>query len=150
MQDRMRGDMGAEEIAIGRRRGRRVLIAAAVAGLALTVGAEWLGRRLARDFCPNEVVAHGTGGGTRWETSRADCGAGRIVLQLRVIPPKGVSTLVYSAEGGPAPIAWNQSGRSGTLTLAEPIDGSDVLPVDLDPKGRPIAAIEVSHGRRIR
>lgn len=145
--------MVADEIAgqdRHRRRGRIVLLAAAAGALILTLGPSLLADRLARGLCPNRVVAHGSAEGTRWETSRADCGAGRIVLQLRIIPPKGVSTLVYSAEGGPAPIAWTQSGRSGTVTLAEPVDGGDVLTVELDPKGRPIAPIEVSQGRRIR
>lgn len=134
----------------GRRRGRAVLFGFVAAAVLLTVGPPLLRGRLARDLCPSEITGRGSSDGVVWETSRADCGAGRLVLQLRIVPPKGVSTLVYSTEDGPAPIGWTQTGLVGTLHLAAPLDGRDEIAVPLDPKGRPLEPIDLSQQRKNR
>jgi len=133
------------------RRGRRVLIAIAVAAIALVGGLQLLRNHLLADLCPTTVTARGETDGVSWDVARSDCAGGRTVWQLRIVPQKGVSTLVYEAEGGPLPLGWNQTGFTGTLALAAPLDGetSAVLPVPLDVKGRPIAPLRVRDGRRL-
>lgn len=134
------------------RRGRIVLLAIlAVAGIVLAAP-PLLRAWLERDLCPSEVLSHGfTGKVGRWEVARSDCGGGRIVHQLRIVPPKGWSVPVYEAENGPMPISWTQEGFVGRLELDRPLTGeaSAVIDVPLDPKGRPKAPIFVRDGRRV-
>ncbi|TBW38475.1 hypothetical protein EYW49_09410 [Siculibacillus lacustris] len=132
-----------------RRRGRWWLAAFVVAAAALTIAPSLIRDRLARDLCPATVTTRGVSDGAAWEVARSDCGAGRVVWQLRIVPSKGVSTLVYEAEGGPAPTAWTQSGLTGRIDLAAPFDGNATISVPLDLKGRPTTPIRVVEGRRI-
>lgn len=134
-----------------RRRGRRVLIAIAVAGLALVGGLQLLRNHLLADLCPTTVTARGENDGVSWDVARSDCDGGRTVWQLRIVPQKGVSTLVYEAEGGPLPLGWRQTGFTGTLTLTAPLDADTAAtyPVPLDVKGRPIAALRARDGHRL-
>jgi hypothetical protein len=137
----------------GRRRQKLVLLSL-IAVAAITLAAPPLLRIwLEKDLCPTEVTSHGFAGkGGRWEISRADCGAGRIVHQLRIVPPKGWSVVVYEAEGGPMPVSWDQAGFVGKLGLDRPLEGetSGVVEVPLDGKGRPKAPVLVRDGRRTR
>lgn len=124
-----------------------LIIVVAFASLAVPPAVKmWLDR----DACPTTVTTHGFAEKVRWEISRADCGGGRIVHQLRVIPPKGYSVLVYESDGGPLPTGWSQTGFVGTVTLDRAIDGESTtaLQVGLDPKGRPVAPILVRDGKR--
>ncbi len=132
-------------------RGRFVLVAIGLAALAALVGLPLLRDHLARDLCPATVTARGTSDGAAWDIARSDCGGGRVVWQLRIVPSKGVSTLVYEAEGGPEPHGWTQVGFVGTLQLASPLDGESLAAyaVPLDVKGRPLAAIRARDGRRL-
>ena len=134
----------------GRRRQKLVLLSI-IAVAVITLAAPPLMRAwMERDLCPTEVTSHGLSSKGRWEISRADCGAGRIVHQLRIVPPKGWSVVVYEAEGGPLPRSWDQSGFVGKLELERPLDGEAtmVLDIPLDHKGRPKAPVLVKDGRR--
>lgn len=134
-----------------RRRNRIVLIGIGI-GLAILVAAPPLAVRWAeRDLCPFVVTATGDSEGARWEVIRSDCGEGRIVHQLRIVPPKGYSNLVYETEGGSLPVSWSQSGFLGKLELDHPLEGEAgvVLDVPLDPKGRPKSVVRVRAGRRL-
>ncbi|MCE1235706.1 MAG: hypothetical protein LWW93_05045 [Hyphomicrobiales bacterium] len=149
MADQQRGSKAAEP-----GRGRQRLILLAILGVAATVLAAppLLQLWMTRDLCPTEVTAHGFAGKSgRWEIARSDCGAGRIVHQLRIVPPKSWSVLVYESERGPLPISWSQEGFVGKLELDRPLDGEAnlVLDVPLDAKGRPKAPIVVRDGHRV-
>ena len=135
----------------GRRRGRIGLIAIGIGFVAALAVPPLVRGWLARDLCPTVIETSGGQSGHRWEIARSTCEAGRVVHQLRVIPEKGVSTLVYEVEGGPLPIGWSQSGFVGKLELATPFAGEANLVVDvpLDPKGRPKAPIRARDGRRL-
>jgi len=134
-----------------RRRGRRLLLILGLFALVALAG-PWLVRAwIARDLCPTVVTKSGDADGTRWEIARSDCGDGRIVHQLRIVPPKGYSTLVYETEGGSLPLGWTQSGFVGKLELDHPLVGESdvVLDVPLDPKGRPKTVLHVRAGKRV-
>lgn len=134
-----------------RSRGRRILIGIAVVAVALVAGLQVLRMQLLAGLCPATVTSRGTSDGVTWDVARSDCDGGRTVWQLRIVPQKGVSTLVYEAEGGPLPLGWTQAGFTGTLQLASPIDGDDraVYAVPLDVKGRPVAPLRVRDGHRL-
>lgn len=136
---------------VKRRRGRVFLVVLGVLGVAVLAGPPLIGAWMSRDLCPTVVTAEGSAGGTHWDIARSDCGGGRIVHQLRIVPPKGWSTLVYETEGGSLPIGWTQSGFLGKLELDHPLVGEAdvVLDVPLDPKGRPKSVIKVRAGRRL-
>lgn len=132
--------------------GRRVLLAILAVAAFVLAAPPLLQMWMTRDLCPTEVTAHGFAGkGGRWEISRSDCGEGRIVHQLRIVPPKNWSVLVYESERGPLPVSWSQEGFVGKLELDRPLDGEANLVIDvpLDPKGRPKAPIVVRDGRRV-
>ena len=134
-----------------RRRQKFVLLAIiAVAGIVLAAP-PLMRLWMERDLCPTVVTSHGFSPKGRWEISRADCDAKRIVHQLRIVPPKGWSVVVYEAEGGPLPVSWDQAGFIGKLGLERPLEGetSAVVEVPLDAKGRPKAPIIVRDGRRV-
>ena len=134
-----------------RRRQKLILLAIiAVAAIVLT-SPPLLRLWMERDLCPTEVTSHGFSPKARWEISRADCGAGRIVHQLRIVPPKGWSVLVYETEGGPLPVGWSQEGFVGRLELDRPLAdaATPIVEVPLDPKGRPKAPVLVRDGRRL-
>lgn len=146
----------ATEATVGNARSRRrqkLILLAIIAVAAITLAAPPLLKVwMERDLCPSDVTNHGfVGKGGRWEISRADCGAGRIVHQLRIVPPKGWSVLVYEAEGGPLPVSWDQAGFVGKLALERPLVGetTTTLDIPLDPKGRPKAPVLVKEGRRV-
>lgn len=133
-----------------RRQGRIVLVLVGIAATVAVVAPEWLRSFWARDFCPTEVTQSGEASGIRWEVARSECAADRVVWQLRIVPPKGVSTLVYEAEGGPLPRAWRQEGFNGTVVLAAPlVTGESELDLKLDVKSRPAKPIRVKEGRRV-
>lgn len=138
---------------LGSNRRSRIVLLAIIAVAAIVLAAPpVLKLWMERDLCPSEVTAHGmTGKIGRWEISRADCGGGRIVHQLRIVPPKGYSLPVYEAEGGPVPVSWAQEGFVGRLGLERPLAGetSATIEVPLDVKGRPKAPIMVRDGRRV-
>lgn len=140
-----------ERLAASKRRGRRVLVGILIVAVVVLVAPPIIEWWVERDACPTVVLQHGFVEKARWEISRSDCGGGRIVHQLRVIPPKGYSVLAYESEGGPLPVGWHQSGFVGTLTLDRPIDGetATVLEMPLDRKGRPAPPIVVHGGRRV-
>lgn len=134
-----------------RRRNRIVLIGVGL-GLVLVAAAPSLVEMWAsRDVCPYVVTTSGETQGVRWEVVRSDCGAGRIVHQMRIVPPKGYSNLVYETEGGSLPVSWSQAGFLGKLELDHPLEGEAdiVLDVPLDAKGRPKSVIRVRAGRRL-
>ena len=144
----------AEEIAKGTRRrrfGRFALVGFGLLALAVLAGPPALRAWIERDLCPTVVTRSGDSDGTRWEIARSDCGGGRVVHQLRIVPPKGWSTLVYETEGGSLPVSWSQSGFVGKLELDHPLEGEAdlVLDVPLDLKGRPKAPIRVRAGHRL-
>jgi hypothetical protein len=143
--------MNAVNEATRRGRGRRTLIAIAIATVALVGGVQWLRTRLLADLCPATVTAQGASDGVGWDVARSDCEGGRTVWQLRIVPQKGVSTLVYEAEGGPLPLGWTQTGFAGTLALASPLDGDTLATyaVPLDVKGRPLAPLRARDGHRL-
>lgn len=134
-----------------RRRGRRWLVALGLLAVVLLGGPPLLRAWMTRDLCPTVVTKSGDADGTHWEVARSDCGGGRIVHQLRIVPPKGWSTLVYETEGGSLPVGWTQSGFLGKLELDHPLVGESdvVLDVPLDPKGRPKSVLHVKAGRRV-
>ena len=133
-----------------RRQGRLVLLAVGLVATVAVVAPEWLRSFWSRDLCPTTVTDSGEAAGVRWEVARSDCSAERTVWQLRIVPPKGVSTLVYEAEGGPLPRGWRQNGFQGTVVLAAPlVDGESELGLTLDVKSRPAKPIRVKDGRRI-
>lgn len=133
-----------------RRRGRVVLVAIGIAAVAAIAAPSLIRGWMMRDLCPTEVTARGEVDGAAWDVARSTCEAGRIVWQLRIVPAKGVSTLVYEAEGGPAPASWSQSGFRGEVRLAAPLgDGTTVLPVKLDVRGRPLKPVRVRQGSRV-
>ena len=134
------------------RRRQKVILLAIIAVAAIVLATPPLMRLwMERDLCPSEVTKHGFSPKARWEISRADCGGGRIVHQLRIVPPKGYSVLVYESERGPLPLSWDQSGFVGRLELDRPLEGESgtVIEVALDPKGRPKAPVLVRDGRRV-
>lgn len=144
----------AEEIAKDTRRrrfGRFALVGFGLLALAVAAGPPALRAWIERDRCPTVVTRSGDADGTRWEIARSDCGGGRIVHQLRIVPPKGWSTLVYETEGGSLPVSWSQAGFVGKLELDHPLEGEAdlVLDVPLDVKGRPKAPIRVRAGHRL-
>ncbi|WP_333824185.1 hypothetical protein [Pinisolibacter sp.] len=106
---------------------------------------------LDRDGCPSEVTSHGFTGKGRWEIARADCGAGRILHRLAIVPPKGGTALIYEAEGGPQPLSWTQTGSTGRLELSRPLAGETAAMIELplNKKGLPEAPIFVRDGRRV-
>jgi len=135
-----------------RRRQKLILLAIIAVAAIILASPPLLRLWMERDLCPSEVTNHGfVGKGGRWEISRADCGGGRIVHQLRIVPPKGWSVLVYETEGGPLPVNWTQSGFVGRIELDRPLAGETVpaIEVPLDPKGRPKAPVTVRNGRRV-
>lgn len=134
-----------------RRHGRILLVGLGLLGLLLLVGPSLYRLWIIRDLCPSVVTGSGDVDGTHWEVARSDCGGGRIVHQLRIIPPKGWSTLVYETEGGSLPVGWSQSGFVGKLELDHPLVGESdlVLDVPLDAKGRPKSVLHVRAGRRV-
>ncbi len=134
-----------------RRRGRIALIGFGLLALIVAASPSLIDLWVSRDRCPAVVTASGEADGTHWEISRADCGEGRIVHQLRIVPPKGWSNLVYETEGGALPVAWSQTGFLGKLELDHPLEGEAdlVLDVPLDAKGRPKTVIRVRAGRRL-
>jgi hypothetical protein len=133
-----------------RRRGRLALIGFGLLVVMVAAAPSLIDLWASRDLCPSQPITSGSSDGARWEISRADCGGGRIVHQLRIVPPKGWSTLVYETEGGSLPVSWSQSGFVGKLELDHPLEGEAafVLDVPLDVKGRPKAPIRVRAGRR--
>ncbi|NLH81693.1 MAG: hypothetical protein GX458_12715 [Phyllobacteriaceae bacterium] len=134
-----------------RRFGRFALVGFGLLALAVLAGPPALRAWIERDLCPTVVTKSGDADGTHWEIARSDCGGRRIVHQLRIVPPKGWSTLVYETEGGSLPVSWSQAGFIGKLELDHPLEGEAdlVLDVPLDAKGRPKAAIRVRAGRRL-
>lgn len=134
------------------RRSRIVLVLIIAVAVIVLAAPPLLRIWMERDLCPSEVTSHGFAGkGGRWEISRSDCGGGRIVHQLRIVPPKGWSVVVYEAEGGPLPVSWTQAGFVGTLGLVRPLAGEANASVEvaLDGKGRPKAPVIVRDGRRV-
>ena len=144
---------GTTEVKPGANRRSRIVLGLIIVVAAVVLAAPPLMKTwMERDLCPSEVTSHGFAGkGGRWEISRADCGGGRIVHQLRIVPPKGWSVPVYDAEGGPVPVSWEQTGFVGSLGLERPLAGeaTATLEVSLDGKGRPKAPIVVRDGRRV-
>lgn len=134
-----------------RRRGRLLIVALAVLAVIVLAGPSVIRVWLERDLCPTVVTASGNVEGTHWEVARSDCGEGRIVHQLRIVPSKGYSMLVYETEGGSLPVGWSQSGFVGKLELDHPLVGESdvVLDVPLDPKGRPKSVLRVRAGKRL-
>lgn len=133
-----------------RRSGRILLVLVGIAALVAILGPDLLRKWMARDLCPTEVTASGREGEVAWDVARSTCDAGRVVWQLRIVPAKGVSTLAYEAEGGPAPAFWRQVGFAGEVHLAAPLaSGETVLPMTLDLKGRPMKPIRARAGQRI-
>ena len=132
-------------------RQRAVLLAIIAIAVVILAAPPLLQLWMDRGRCPSEVTSHGFAPKARWEIARSDCGAGRIVHQLRIVPPKGGAVVVYEAEGGPRPLSWSQTGNVGRLALERPLDGasSPVIDLDHDKKGRPEAAILVRDGRRL-
>lgn len=124
-----------------------VLAVAAVVLAAPPILSLWLDR----DSCRSEVTSHGFTGKGRWEIARADCGAGRILDRLAIVPPKGGMALIYEAEGGPRPLSWTQTGSVGRLELSHPLAGesASVIELPLGKKGLPEAPIFVRDGRRV-
>lgn len=143
----------AEEATAGtkRRRGRVILVGIGLVALMALAGPPAIRAWMSRDLCPTVVMRSGTSEGTLWEVARSDCGGGRIVHQLRIVPSKGWSTLVYETEGGALPVSWSQTGFLGKLELDHPLEGeaSLVLDVPLDAKGRPKEVVRVRAGKRI-
>ena len=137
--------------ATSRRRSRVVLVGILVAAVAMLAAPPILQAWFETNACPIEVTQHGFVEKVRWEVSRSDCGGGRIVHQLRIIPPKGYSVLAYESEGaGPLPLGWSQTGFTGRVRLDRPIAGETASEIDiaLDPKGRPTAPVMVREGKR--
>lgn len=132
-------------------RNRLIVISLVVMGLVLAITPFVIRAWITRDLCPTVVTRSGDVEGTRWEVARSDCGEGRIVHQLRIVPSKGYSTLVYETEGGSLPVGWSQAGFLGKLELDHPLVGESdvVLDVPLDPKGRPKAVLRVRAGKRL-
>jgi hypothetical protein len=112
------------------RRRQKLILLAIIAVAAIVLAAPpVLKLWMERDLCPTEVTNHGfVSKGGRWEISRADCGAGRIVHQLRIVPPKSWSVLVYEVEGGPMPVGWSQEGFVGRIELDRPL-GDAATPI---------------------
>jgi hypothetical protein len=133
-------------------RNRLVVAAFGIAALVFILGpflVIWWG---SQDFCPSEVKAKGRSSGTDWEVTRSDCGVPvGIVWQVRIIPTKGASHVAYDARGGPEPVAYEQKGYAGTITLAEPPKDSPAktVGIELDHRGRPVAAVKFVNGLRI-
>lgn len=132
-------------------RSRLILLGLLAAAIVVIVAPRLLRAWIERDLCPTVIIRSGDSEGTHWEVARSDCGGGRVVHQLRIVPPKGWSTLVYETEGGSLPVSWSQSGFVGKLELDHPLVGEAdvVLDVPLDPRGRPKEAIRVRAGRRL-
>jgi hypothetical protein len=132
-------------------RQRAVLLAILAVAVIILAAPPILSLWLERDGCPSEVTSHGFTGKGRWEIARADCGAGRILDRLVIVPPKGGMALVYEAEGGPRPLSWTQTGSTGRLELARPLTGESaaVIEMPLGKKGLPEAPIFVRDGRRV-
>lgn len=132
-------------------RSRLIVLGLLAAAAALIAGPALVRAWMERDLCPAVVTRSGDSDGTRWEVARSDCGGGRIVHQLRIVPSKSWSTLVYETEGGALPVSWSQSGFLGKLELDHPLEGEAdvVLDVPLDAKGRPKEVIRVRAGRRL-
>jgi hypothetical protein len=132
-----------------RRQGRIVLAVVGIAATIAVLAPEWLRSLWSRDICPTEVTERGETAGVTWDIARSDC-ADRTVWQMRIVPQKGVSTLVYEAEGGPLPRRWRQTGFQGTVVLAAPlVSGESEIGLKLDLKGRPEKPIRVKSGQRI-
>lgn len=133
-------------------RNRIVVSAFGAAALVFILGpflVIWWG---SQDFCPTEVKAKGRSSGTDWEVTRSDCGAAvGLVWQVRIIPTKGASHLAFDSRGGPEPVGYEQSGFTGTVTLAEAPAGSAerTVAVPLDHRGRPVAPVKYVKGTRI-
>ncbi len=145
-------DTGTGERPVSNRRSRMALIAILVAAVAVLAAPPLLQAWFETNACPTVVTQHGFVEKARWETSRSDCGAGRIVHQLRIIPPKGYSVLAYEIEGeGPLPTGWSQTGFTGTVSLDRPLAGEagTAVEVPLDTKGRPKEPVMVREGRRV-
>jgi hypothetical protein len=144
-------DVATPQPARSRRRGRLILIGIGILALLGIFGPMAVRAWIARDLCPTVVTRSGMSDGARWEVARSDCGDGRIVHQLRIVPNKGWSTLVYETTGGALPVSWSQEGFLGKLELDHPLEGeaSLVLDVPLDIKGRPKEIIRVKAGRRL-
>ncbi len=143
-------DEGKRHRTTAQRRGRLVLMVVGVAAVVAIAVPTAITSWYSRDFCPTEVTARGTSDGAAWDVARSTCDGGRIVWQLRVVPAKWVSTLVYEAEGGPAPAGWSQSGFDGEVRLVEPLStGETTLAVRIDVKGRPLKPIRVRQGTRL-
>lgn len=137
--------------ATSKRRSRVVLVGILIVAVAVLAAPPILQAWFETNACPIEVTQHGFVEKVRWEVSRSDCGGGRIVHQLRIIPPKGYSVLAYESEGaGPLPLGWSQTGFTGRVRLDRPIDGEAASDIDvrLDPKGRPMAPVMVREGKR--
>jgi hypothetical protein len=132
-------------------RQRAVLLAILAVALIVLAAPPILSLFLERDLCPSEVTSHGFTGKGRWEIARADCGAGRILDRLAIVPPKGGMALIYEAEGGPRPLSWTQTGSVGRLELSHPLAGeaAPVIEMPLNKKGLPEAPIFVRDGRRV-
>lgn len=141
-----------ERSAAQRFRNRLIVTAFGIAAFVFILGpflVIWWG---SQDFCPSEVKVRGRSSGTDWEVLRSDCGLPvGIVWQVRITPTKGVSNLAYDSRGGPEPVAYEQKGFEGTITLAEPPKGATekTVTIALDPRGRPVAAVKFVNGVRI-
>lgn len=141
-----------EKAASQRLRNRIVIVVFGVMALIFIAGPFFYIQWGSRDFCPYEVKASGRSSGTDWEVTRSDCGgAVGVVWQVRITPTKGTSNLAFESRGGPTPARYEQKGFEGTVTLAEPAKGSAdlTIPVPLDPRGRPVAAIKFVDGTRV-
>ena len=107
----------------------------------------------ARDFCPAEIKAKGRSAGTDWEVARSDCGGEiGVVWQVRIIPTKGVSNLAFEARGGgPEPVGYEQKGFEGKVLLAAapPGETERSVGIRLDERGRPVAPVRFSGGKRV-
>lgn len=133
-------------------RNRIVVGAFGVAALVFILGPFLVIQWGSQDFCPAEVKAKGRSSGTDWEVTRSDCGpAVGLVWQVRIIPTKGASHLAFDARGGPEPVAYEQKGFTGTVTLAEAPAGSTerTVAIPLDHRGRPVAPVKYVKGTRV-
>lgn len=144
-------ETGTGERPVSNRRSRMMLVAILVAAVAVLAAPPLLQAWFETNACPTVVTRHGFVEKVRWEISRSDCGDGRIVHQLRIIPPKGYSVLAYESEReGPLPVGWTQTGFTGQVVLDRSLAGETGTTVDvpLDAKGRPKEPVMVREGKR--
>lgn len=133
------------------RRNRGIILIFVVLALVFVVSPPVIRWWMQQGICPAEVTAKGRNSGTDWEVTRSDCGATvGTVWQVRIVPTAGASWAVYDARGGPVPLAYEQSGFTGTVTLQTPPKGATetTIPIELDMKGRPKKTVRFVDGVR--